>query len=57
MQVTVFVERLDEQTSRAETAHPIALIAEGRTWDEALERLQVGQKALDCGGNGTSRNS
>jgi hypothetical protein len=41
MQVTVFVERLDEQTYRAETAQPIALVTEGQTRDEAIERLQV----------------
>jgi len=41
MQVTVFVERLDEQTYRAVTAQPITLVAEGRTRDEALERLRV----------------
>ena len=41
MQVTVFVEQLDEQTYRAETAQPIALVTEGRTRDEAIERLRV----------------
>jgi hypothetical protein len=41
MQVTVFVERLDEQTYRAETAQPVVLVTEGRTRDEALERLRV----------------
>jgi hypothetical protein len=29
MQVMVFVEQLDEQTYRAETAQPIALVTEG----------------------------
>ena len=41
MQVTVFVERLDEQTYRAETIQPITLVTEGRTRDEAIERLRV----------------
>jgi hypothetical protein len=41
MQVTVFVERFDEQTSRAETAQPVALVAEGRARDEMIERLRV----------------
>jgi hypothetical protein len=41
MEVTVFVERLDDETYRAETAQPIALATEGRTRDEAIERLQV----------------
>ena len=41
MQVTVFVERLDEHTYRAETAQPVALVTEGRTRDEAIERLPV----------------
>jgi hypothetical protein len=51
MQVIVFVARLDGQTFRAETAHPIALVAEGRTRDEALERLQVlARKRLTAGG-------
>ena len=34
MQVTAFVEQLDEQTFRAETAQPIALATEGRTRDD-----------------------
>ena len=41
MQVTVFVEQLDEQTYRAETTQPITLVTEGRTRDEAIERLRV----------------
>jgi hypothetical protein len=41
MEVTVFVEQLDEETYRAETAQPIALAAEGRTRNEAIERLRV----------------
>jgi predicted RNase H-like HicB family nuclease len=41
MQVTVFVEQLDERTYRAETTQPITLVTEGRTRDEAIERLRV----------------
>jgi hypothetical protein len=50
MQVTVFVEQLDEQTYRAETAQPIALVTEGRTRDEAIEQLRVlAQRRLTAG--------
>ena len=35
MQVTVFIERLDEHTYRAETAQPVALVTEGRRRDES----------------------
>ena len=50
MQVTVFVEQLDEQTYRAETAQPITLVTEGRTRDEAIERLRaLAQKRLTAG--------
>ena len=50
MRVTVFVEQLDEQTYRAETAQPIALVTEGRTRDEAIERLRVlAQQRLTAG--------
>jgi predicted RNase H-like HicB family nuclease len=50
MLVTVFVEQLDEQTYRAETAQPIALVTEGRTRDEAIERLRVlAQQRLTAG--------
>jgi hypothetical protein len=50
MQVTVFVEQLDEQTYRAETAQPIALVTEGRTRDEAIEQLRVlAQRRLNAG--------
>jgi hypothetical protein len=50
MQVTVFVEQLDKKTYRAETSQPIALIAEGRTRDEAIERLRVlAQQRLTAG--------
>jgi predicted RNase H-like HicB family nuclease len=41
MQVTVFVEQLDEQTYRAEMTQPITLVTQGRTRDEAIERLRV----------------
>ena len=41
MQVTVFVEQLDEQTYRAETTQPITLVTQGRTRDEAIEQLRV----------------
>jgi hypothetical protein len=50
MQVTVFVERLDEHTYRAETAQPIPLTTEGRTRDEAIERLRtLAQQRLAAG--------
>ena len=50
MQVTVFVEQLDEQTYRAETAQPITLVTEGRTRDEAIEQLRLlAQRRLTAG--------
>lgn len=50
MQVTVFVEQLDEQTYRAETAQPIALVTEGRTRDEAVARLrELAEQRLTTG--------
>lgn len=50
MQVTVFVERLNEQTYRAETAQPIALVTEGRTRDEAIAQLRLlAQQRLTAG--------
>ena len=50
MQVTVFVEQLDEQTYRAETAQPIVLVTEGRTRDEAIEQLRIlAQRRLTTG--------
>jgi hypothetical protein len=50
MQVTVFVERLDGETYRAETAQPIVLVTEGRTRDEAIQRLLVlAQQRLTAG--------
>ena len=48
--MTVFVERFDEQTSRAETAQPIGPVAEGRARDEMIERLRVlAQQRLAAG--------
>ena len=41
MQVTVFVERLDEQTCRAETTQPIMLVTEGRTREVAFTSRMV----------------
>ena len=50
LQVTVFVERLDEHTYRAETAQPILLTTEGRTRNEAIERLRtLAQQRLTAG--------
>jgi predicted RNase H-like HicB family nuclease len=50
VEVTVFVEQLDEQTYRAETAQPISLVTEGRTRDEAIERLRaLAQQRLTAG--------
>jgi hypothetical protein len=50
MHVTVFVERLDEHTYRAETAQPIPLHTEGRTRNEAIERLRtLAQQRLKAG--------
>ena len=40
MQLTVLVEQINDSTNRAETAQPIVLTTEGRTRDEALERLR-----------------
>ena len=50
MQLTVLVERINDQTYRAETAQPILLTAEGGTRDEALERLlKLAQQRLTAG--------
>jgi hypothetical protein len=50
MQVTAFVEQLDKETYRAETSQPISLVAEARTRDEAIDRLQVlAQQRLTAG--------
>lgn len=40
MQLTVWVERINEQTYRAETAQPVSLATEGHTREEALGRLR-----------------
>jgi hypothetical protein len=40
MQLTVLVERIDEQRYRAETAQPVSLATEGHTREEAVERLR-----------------
>jgi hypothetical protein len=50
MQLTVLVERIDEQTYRAETAQPVSMTTEGRTRDEALARLlKLAQRRLATG--------
>ena len=41
MQLTVWVERIDEQTYRAEIAQPVSLATQGRTREEAVERLRA----------------
>lgn len=41
MQLTVLVERINDHTYRAETAQPVSLATEGRTREEALERLRT----------------
>jgi predicted RNase H-like HicB family nuclease len=41
MQLTVFVERIDERTYRAEIAQPVSLATEGHTREEAIERLRA----------------
>jgi predicted RNase H-like HicB family nuclease len=50
MQLTVLVERINDHTYRAETAQPVSLAAEGRTREEALERLRIlAQQRLTAG--------
>jgi hypothetical protein len=50
MQLTVWVERVNEQMYRAETAQPVSLATEGRTRDEAVERLRkAAQERLATG--------
>jgi hypothetical protein len=50
MQLTVLVEQIDQQTYRAETAQPVLMTTEGRTRDEALERLlKLAQQRLATG--------
>lgn len=47
MQLTVLVERIDEQRYRAETAQPVSLTTEGRTREEAVARLcELAQQRL-----------
>ena len=40
MNLTVLVEQVNAQKYRAETAQPIALVAEGSSRDEAVDRLR-----------------
>ena len=40
VQLTVRVERIDDQTYRAAIAQPISLTTQGRTREEAVERLR-----------------
>ncbi|HSX80670.1 MAG TPA: hypothetical protein VLQ80_19120 [Candidatus Saccharimonadia bacterium] len=50
MQLTVLVERINDHTYRAETAQPVSLATEGRTREEALERLRtLAQQRLTAG--------
>ncbi|ETX03346.1 type II toxin-antitoxin system HicB family antitoxin [Candidatus Entotheonella palauensis] len=50
MQLAVLVERIDERKYRAETAQPVSLIAEGRTREEAVDRLlELAQQRLSAG--------
>lgn len=50
MQLTVWVERIDEQIYRAETAQPVSLATQGRTREEAVERLcELAKQRLSAG--------
>lgn len=50
MQLTVWVERIDEQTYRAEIAQPVSLATQGRTREEAVERLcELAKQRLSTG--------
>ncbi len=50
MQLTILVERIDEQTYRAETAQPVSLATQGRTRKEAVERLcELAKQRLSTG--------
>ena len=50
MQLAVLVERIDEQTYRAETAQPVSLTAEGHTREEAVNRLlELAKQRLAAG--------
>lgn len=49
-QLTVWVERIDDQTYRAEIAQPISLTTQGRTCEEAVERLcELAKQRLSTG--------
>ena len=50
MQLTVWVERIDEQMYRAETAQSVSLATQGRTREEAVERLcELAKQRLSTG--------
>lgn len=50
MQLTIWVERIDEQTYRAEIAQPVSLAAQGCTREEAVERLcELAKQRLSTG--------
>lgn len=50
MQLTIWVERTDEQMYRAETAQPVSLATQGRTREEAVERLcELARQRLSTG--------
>ena len=50
MQLTVRVERIDDQTYRAAIAQPVSLATQGRTREEAVERLcELAKQRLSTG--------
>ncbi len=50
MQLTVWVERIDDQTYRAAIAQPVSLATQGRTREEAVERLcELAKQRLSTG--------
>ena len=50
MQLTIWVERIDEQMYRAETAQPVSLVTQGHTREEAVERLcELAKQRLSTG--------
>ncbi len=50
MQLTIWVERTDEQMYRAETAQPVSLATQGHTREEAIERLcELAKQRLSTG--------
>ncbi len=50
MDLTVLVEKIDEERFRAATAQPITLETEGRTREEAVSKLQdLARKRLAAG--------